>query len=125
MSDYTMNVREVLAALCQIKREGPWEIGMGICGNVDGLLVDDDGYDLPGYAVWANHSKRAFESWDKFSGNYSFPVQDTHVPDCAKDQYLNYSEHGLLWSGVQGELRQDLLNHLIIYFTNLLGEVPE
>jgi len=115
-------LREVLSALRATKQDGPWERGMGICDNVEGLLVDDNGYDLPGYAAWVHHSKSAFETWARFSGEHTFPVHDPHAPGTPEEQYVNNNELGILWSGVQGELRQDLLHHLIIYFTNLMEE---
>lgn len=71
----------------------------GICGNTFFLIrILSDKYD--------HH----FQNWDKYSGNLYFPVPPTNEEYTAKEQY-DYTPN--LWIGEQGELRRDLLRHLI------------
>lgn len=111
---------EVVDALCAVQKGVPCDRSMGICDNVECLLVDEDGYGLPGYGTWLEHRRKAFEVWDEYSGMHVFPVYDPSAPGTSAEQFQNHSDTGTLWEGVQGELRQDLLDHLIKYFTDRL-----
>lgn len=115
-------LQQVYDAVCTLRRDGPWSLNMGICDNVEGLLSDEDGEVMPGFAAWLAYSKQAFVQWDKFSGSIVFPVQDPTAPGTPTMQYTDHHGTDTLWEGEQGELRKDLLDHLIKYFTVLLEE---
>ena len=119
-------LNHVLDALFKVRHsdDAIVDFSMGICDNVEGLLTDEYGYDTPGAYAWRVNCEKAFEQWDKFSGQHMYPVYDPVLTSTPAMQFTGHYKTGTLWEGIQGELRQDLLDHLIDYFTDRLEEIP-
>lgn len=87
----------------------------GLCEN---LKLLGGVYDAPEkLRVAATHELHsAFETWDKWSGDHSYPV-----PSCDDefDENLAYNEQADMYEGDYGELRIDLLRHLIAHWENM------
>ena len=69
----------------------------GICSNVEGI---EDHYTLCKY----------FETWKHYSGNTIFPVPD---PEGNVSPANIYSITRNMWAGNYGELRKDLVRHIL------------
>ncbi|NCQ52054.1 hypothetical protein GW796_09200 [archaeon] len=82
----------------------------GICGNINKLA---EGYsDLVNHDWW----RKALISWDKFTGDFNYPIPATNKKYNPSEQYNKTKQ---LWSGKQGELRKELVNHLIKFTEGL------
>jgi hypothetical protein len=98
-----MVTREKFHEACKILKEkvknGQHKPYLAICHNLTHVL------DEPSYHLVGKYSK----SWKYYSGNYSFPVPGPNGEsgvDAFKSQWN-------LWTGEYGELRKELLDHLI------------
>ena len=90
----------------------------GLCENLKRLGGVYDEYDeygkLRGAATHELHS--AFETWDKWSGDHLYPV-----PSCDDefDENVAYNIQEDMYEGDYGELRIDLLRHLIAHWESM------
>lgn len=86
----------------------------GICDHLIGELyqkglLDDDGVDREiVYIMLAP----AFKSWPKFSGDIHYPVPATVETNAHNQYHLTHN----LWIGEYGDLRRELLDHLVEFF---------
>lgn len=103
---------DMLEALLTLKSEIARGInrynGAGICNAMARIAHDYHGDSL----------KESFTSWEKYSGNVSYPIYDKSLPEKAYDQFENASNEFKMWdmSTEYGRLRHELLDHSINYF---------
>ena len=98
-----MNANErLLAALIQIRDQGPLDRGNGICRNIHYLLGE---VEAPAALRVMRELSR---EWPLFSGDPEYPVP---CPDL--DPFEAYVSPYKKWSGPYGEARLDLLQFLI------------
>jgi len=62
---------------------------------------------------WAKTRADAFECWDKFSGNWLYPVPSPDKEITPEDYYIEHNK----WTGEYGKLRMELLDHLIDWYS--------
>lgn len=108
------------------------ETGHGICAAVRGYVkaqalkapkpnwVAADTLDL-----WYVEKDEIIRRWDKFSGDIVYPVPGRRPTSCPVDTYTNHQRKGTLWRGRQGELRRDLIEHLLQGFEHLLADAVD
>lgn len=72
--------------------------------------------------VWYAEKDAILRRWDKFSGDTVHPVPSDDPEYCPSEAYMAYHHRGTLWCGRQGELRRDLIDHLIQGFERLLAD---
>lgn len=75
--------------------------------------------------VWYAEKDAILRRWDKFSGDTVHPVPSDDPEYCPGEAYVAYHYRGTLWCGRQGELRRELLAHLIQGFERLLLEAAD
>ena len=102
---YNEYLQFCLNAALDIKA-GNFDKRYGICGNME-HKVDDE---VPEECYESRRIlKQAFYSWPKFSGDVQFPIND---PKGIETVYNAYS-YLPKWTGEYGELRFELLDHII------------
>lgn len=91
-----MSKELLLKELIHIQENGPtWE-RYGICNNLSDTLE----------TLW-DYKGGLFSSWSHFTGDEYYPVPH---PDGSKAGYVDTWNK---WTGEYGELRKDLLDHMI------------
>lgn len=110
--------KDVIKALKRLRFNGPDKDALhnGICEQVMSDLyhrgiLDDDGVDKELIYIMM---VPAFKSWEKFSGNAHYPVPST----VGADPFLAFHLTDNKWIGEYGNLRRELLDHMIAYFQN-------
>ena len=76
--------------------------------------------------LWYATKDAILARWVDFSGDTVYPVPPTAgYGDCPCAAYDEQFFVGALWKGAQGELRRDLLAHLIDGFESLLSQAQQ
>ena len=103
--------------------------GYGVCGALNNyvagqaLLVPESHQVLDHTLdVWYAEKDAILRRWDKFSGDTVYPVPSDEPEHCPSEAYMAYHYRGTLWHGRQGELRRDLIEHLLQGFERLLAD---
>lgn len=110
MKDWSFNIHvTTLMSLLRIYVKGPRRSFYGICGNTSDICA---GLQSP-----AASFRQAYESWEHFSGNHTYPVPST-VKTYTETNMYELSGDRTLWrkDTKYGQLRWDLLEHLIRHF---------
>jgi hypothetical protein len=89
----------------------------GICGGVSSMYFDNVPEDVAIYpesrALLREYNirkmKELFLTWPPYSGDPMYPVPATDCGDAGEQ----YGETDFMWEGQYGDLRKDLLEHLI------------
>lgn len=76
-------------------------------------------------ALWLVCRDKIVRCWPKFSGHAVYPVPGVRQSSCPVNTYMHHRACGTLWHGRQGELRRELVAHLIQGFERLLDEAVE
>ena len=114
---YSEYLKFCLDAAMDIKA-GNFDKGCGICGNMDYKVIHAIHVKFPGYVINDDNEitinpgeilKQAFYTWPKFSGDVDFPINNPYNEISAQRAY-NYLPK---WVGEYGELRFELLDHII------------
>lgn len=87
------------------------ELGCGICNNE--ILLQSNHWN-----TFNRMKDRAFDSWEHFSGCYSYPVPSPNKR-LESDLYYSFAAcRDTMWSKYSkyGRMRRDLLEHLIKFF---------
>lgn len=98
-------MNDLLAALEQLRENGPYNRDAGICSQLDL------------YGLYSSEERRQFrdslKTWPHYSGDSSFPVPSPDKSVEAIDAY--FDEQLDLWDRdtEYGRLRWDLLDHII------------
>lgn len=96
---------DLLTALKQLRENGPYNLDVGICTQLDL------------YGSYSLRERRRFrasiKTWPHYSGDHSFPVPSPDRSIAAIDAYFDESND--LWDRdtEYGRLRWDLLDHII------------
>lgn len=105
------------------------QTGYGICWALNNyvasqaLLVPESSQVLDHTLdVWYAEKDAILRRWDKFSGDTVHPVPSDDPEYCPSEAYMAYYFRGTLWHGRQGELRRDLIEHLLQGFERLLAD---
>ena len=75
--------------------------------------------------LWYAEKDAILRRWDKFSGDTVYPVPSAVAGYCPLRTFMEHQRNGTLWHGHQGELRRDLLAHLIDGFERLLSKAQQ
>lgn len=101
---------QILAALKDLKQNGPKTARHGICANISEQYNPEFGINSLSAmeAVWF-----VAPMWPEYSGNSLFPVEGSE---------LQYNRHVNKWEGMHGPARKRLLDFLIKYFEGQVNE---
>lgn len=106
--------------------------GYGICWTVNNyvagqaLLTPESSQVLDHTLdVWYAEKDAILRRWDKFSGDTVNPVPSDEPEYCPSEAYMAHHYRGTLWHGRQGELRRDLIEHLLQGFERLLADAVD
>lgn len=112
MADY----ERVLAALKELRQDGPHQLDLGICYHVQFIVdpdFEDDDLDAEGIL------KEAFYTWPEYSGEPGFPIKHqgmtaSHAFYAANNMWGRDTEYG--------RARWRLLDHCIKHFEEVVHE---
>ena len=110
---------ELLAILKNIKAKVS-DTDTGICGNV-AVLGRQRNLSFADRTRMGRYAMPLFETWDNYSGKVFYPVPaDYHnMPSARQFEMCADEDHpSKYWEGKQGELRHDLLDHMIKELSN-------
>jgi len=99
--------RSLLNALIILDKEGCKLARTGICGNVFHMLTTDAKHPLEQTMIYSkilDNVNKIVQDWPHFSGDCHWPIEGSS---------LQFHRHVNKWSGAYGNLRKDLLKHLI------------
>lgn len=75
--------------------------------------------------LWFVCKDEIVRRWPNFSGDTVYPVPGVRQSSCPINTYMHHRACGTLWHGRQGELRRDLIAHLIQGFERLLADAAD
>ena len=105
------------------------EVSYGIClavhQYVRGQALQTRSQVAATIDLWYAEKDAILRRWDKFSGDTVYPVPSDVAGGCPLRTFMEHQLNGTLWHGRQGELRRDLLAHLIDGFERLLSKAQQ
>ena len=112
--------KEIVDLLVELKEGDLGELCKRKNVSISSAMHCKASYDA--FMLWYNTSDDVYDNWDKFSGDYMYPVPS---PDenMTPEEYYYYTPNK--WGGEYGKLRMDLLDRMIEWYSRLADEEDE